>query len=118
MSMILFAISSAAMVLTAFLHSWFGEKRLLRPLLALDTPMMANPRVSRMIRFSWHFTSALKLLCAIVVSWPGVPHTPIAIIGLIWLAVGLFSLYSSRGKHVGWAPLAVAGFCAILGAWA
>ena len=114
--MILFHLASAAMVLTAFLHSWFGEKRLMRPLLALDTGLLGIPRVRRMIRFSWHFTSALKILCAVVVSWPGTPAMPIAIIGAVWLAVGVFSLVSSRGRHVGWVPLTLAGLFALAGA--
>ena len=104
------------MVVTAFLHSWFGEKRLIRPLLALDSGLLANPRVRRLIRFSWHFTSVLKLLCALVVSWPGTSQIPIAIIGLVWLAVGAYSLISSRGRHVGWLPLTLSGMFAIAGA--
>ena len=104
------------MVLTAFLHSWFGEKRLMRPLLALDAGPLGVPRVRRMIRFSWHFTSALKILCAVVVSWPGTPAMPIAIIGTVWLAVGVYSLVSSRGRHVGWVPLTLAGLFALAGA--
>lgn len=114
--MIFLYISAAAMVLTAFLHSWFGEKRLLRPLLALDAGLLANPRVRRLIRSSWHFTSALMVLCAVVVAWPGTPAAPIAAIGAVWLAVGINSLVSSRGKRVGWAPLTVAGVCALAGA--
>lgn len=115
--MILLQLSAAAMLLTAFLHSWFGEKRLIRPLLASGSALTSNPRVRRMIRFSWHFTSALKVLCAIVVSWPGTPSIPIALIGAVWLAVGLYSLVSSRGRHVGWVPLTLAGLFAIAGAW-
>ena len=104
------------MVLTAFLHSWLGEQRLLRPLLMVDADLLGIPRVRRMIRFSWHFTSALKILCAVVVSWPGTPAMPIAIIGAVWLAVGLYSLVSSRGRHVGWVPLTLAGLFALAGA--
>ena len=116
--MTLFHLASAAMILTAFLHSWFGEKRLLRPLLATDHAMLGNPRVRRMIRFSWHFTSALKVLCAVVVSWPGTPTPPIVAIGAVWLVVGAYSLISSRGKHVGWVPLSVAGIASLAGALA
>jgi hypothetical protein len=114
--MILLYVAAAAMAVTAFVHSYFGERRLIGPLVALDAGLLASPRVKGMIRFSWHFTSALKLLCALVVAWPGTPRTPIAVIGMVWLLVGLYSLVKSQGRHVGWPPLLIAGGCAIAGA--
>jgi hypothetical protein len=114
--MILLTVAAAAMIVTALVHSYYGERRLIGPLVALDAGLLASPRVKGMVRFSWHFTSVLKLLCALVVAWPGTPRPPIAAIGFVWLVVGLYSLVKSSGRHVGWPPLLIAGGCAIAGA--
>lgn len=67
-------------------------------------------------RYAWHVTSALMIATALTVAWPGVPRELIAVVGAIWLVLGLTSLIASRGKHVGWPVLTGAGICALAGA--
>ena len=108
-------LSAGLMTFTALVHSWLGEKRIVMPLLAYDHGVMQR-RLSRVIvRYAWHVTSALMLASAITVVWPRVPRELILSTGAIWLALGLTSLFASRGKHVGWPVLAAAGLAAILG---
>lgn len=112
------SLSAAAMALTAATHSWFGEKRLIQPVLALNTGITAAPLARKVLRFAWHFTSLLMLVCAALVVWPGTPGGIIAITGGVWLAVGLFDLVYTGGQHIGWPLLTVAGALALWGALA
>ena len=104
------------MALTALVHSWLGEKRIVMPLLAYRDGVMQRPLARVIVRYAWHVTSALMLASALAVAWPGVPGGLILSIGAIWLALGLASLVASRGKHVGWPVLTGAGLAAIMGA--
>ena len=109
--------SAAVMVLTAAIHSYFGEKRLIAPLLAQDKTVLTQPLARKVIRFAWHFTSLLMIVCAAVVAWPGTPDQLVLLTGVAWLAVGLFDAVYTRGQHIGWPVLSAAGLFAILGAW-
>jgi hypothetical protein len=104
------------MVVTALVHSWLGEKRIVIPLLAYREGVMRRPLARTIVRYAWHVTSALMLVSALAVAWPGSPRGLVAATGAVWLALGLTSLIASRGKHVGWPVLSGAGLAAILGA--
>ena len=110
-------ISAAAMLATAFAHSYFGERRLIGPILDYDSGVMTRQLARQVTRFAWHFTSILMLLSALLVVWPGTPRTLILIAGVTWLAVGLFDAIYTRGRHIGWPLLSAAGLAAIIGAW-
>lgn len=115
--MIWFLVSAALMVITAAIHSKAGDDRLLKPLLAMNEDVMANGQSRRILRSAWHLTSAFMLSNAIVIAWPDVDLRLKAVIGGFWLAIGLFSLTASRGKHVGWPWLSGAGLTAIIGSF-
>ena len=108
-------LSAATMVAVAFVHALLGERRLIGPILALNTGVVAVPLGRQVLRFAWHLTSVLMILCALVVVWPGTARALIAITGAVWLAVGLFDGVVTRGKHVGWPFLTAAGVFALLG---
>lgn len=116
--MIWYLISAALMTVTAVVHSWAGEERLLKPLLAMDQGVMANRQSRRVMRSAWHLTSIFMLSNAVVVAWPTVAGGLKAVIGALWLVIGSFSLIASRGKHVGWPSLSGAGLTALIGSWA
>ena len=113
----LFLLSAALMLLTAVVHSWLGEVRLIGPQLRDRSGVMANPFARTITRYAWHVTSGLMLATALAVAWPETPSGLIAAIGLIWLGLGLTSLIASRGKHVGWPVLSAAGLTALLGVY-
>lgn len=113
--MIWFWISASFMVTTAIVHSLAGERKLIGPLLAMDQGVMASRQSRKVLRSAWHLTSAFMISNAIVVAWPRVDPSVKAIIGVLWLAVGLMSLISTRGRHVGWPWLTGAGLAALLG---
>lgn len=108
-------LSAVMMVATAITHSVLGERRLIGPLFALNIDMLAGYRTP-LVRFAWHFTSLLMIASACVVAWPGTPVPLIQITGVIWLAAGIGDAILTRGTHIGWGPLTVAGLFALLGA--
>ena len=110
-------LSAGLMALTALVHSWLGETRIIAPLLALNDGVMRRPLARVIVRYAWHVTSALMLASALAVAWPGTPSALVMAIGAIWLALGLTSLVASRGQHVGWPVLSGAGLAAVVGAW-
>lgn len=107
--------SAIMMVLTALVHSWLGERRLIGPIIASDHGVMQRDLARKVLRFAWHFTSVLMLVNAAVVAWPGTPRGLIQITGIAWLGVGLFDAIYSRGQHVGWPALTLSGALALIG---
>lgn len=115
--MIWLYLSAILMAVTGFLHSFLGERRLIVPLLAIDAPITQRFLARKVIRFAWHLTTVLILLCAALVIWPGVPEGLVLTTGLLWLAAGLFDAVYTHGQHIGWPPIAAAGLFAIMGVW-
>ena len=109
-------LSAAIMVFTATVHSVLGERRLIGPILAMNSGVVAVPLGRDVLRFAWHMTSLLMILSALTLVWPGIDRTLIAIIGGSWLAAGLIDAVMTRGRHVGWPALAAAGAFALVGA--
>jgi hypothetical protein len=109
-------ISAALIFVTAMVHSFLGEKRLIGPILALETGIVARPLARAVLRFAWHLTSVLMLLTALLLVWPGTPIALIRITAAAYLLVGLIDAVVTRGKHVGWPMLAGAGVLALVGA--
>ena len=112
-----FWLSAVLMIVTAGVHSVAGERRLLGPLMAMNQGIMANGQSRRVLRSAWHLTSIYMMSNAIVVAWPGGYVAVKAVLGAMWLIIGLFSLIASRGRHVGWPWLTSAGATALLGSW-
>ncbi len=124
---LMLTLSALLMVITALMHSIVGEKKLIKPILALrelqqilvlgeeNSPhIMKRRQPRRVLRFAWHMTSVLMLLCALLVIWPDVPLALIAITGAAWLIAGIVDAIYTRGKHIGWPFLAAAGLLALV----
>lgn len=102
------ALLAAALlcVLTAGIHSVLGEQRLIGPLLASQARIMREPLARRVLRFAWHWTSALWLCVAVVLvsaaTGSFVDRTILLAIALAHIACGLLDAVITRGKHIGW----------------
>lgn len=110
-------LAAAAMVITAAIHSWAGEAKLIGPLLRGHEAPLDNPQSRKVMRSAWHLTSAFMVICAAVVAWPQTPRSLVLLVGGFWLVLGLFSLISSKGKHVGWPTLIASGALALIGGY-
>ena len=111
-------LSAAFMVTTAGVHSVLGYRRLIVPLLRRREGPLSDALTRRIIRFAWHATAVLMLISAAAVAWPGTPKQLIIVIGLSWLATGLFDAAYTKGRHIAWPALSGAGILALIGALA
>lgn len=116
---ILLVAAALLTLITAFTHSYFGEQRLIGPLVASSDGVMSRTLAKQVVRFAWHLTSvlwigqALLLLRAAFV--PGyLDPMLIGGIGIVHLAVGVFDAVATRGKHIGWPMLTAIGVFALL----
>lgn len=116
--MIWFSLSALAMVATAVVHSLAGEKRLVGPALAGRQGVFAHAQSRKVMRGAWHLTSAFMVLTAAVMVWPDTDTWLKALVAAFWLGIGLYSLASTRGRHVGWPTLTLAGLAGLAGAFA
>jgi uncharacterized membrane-anchored protein YitT (DUF2179 family) len=103
------------MVATAVIHSVAGESRLIGPALASQSGVFAIAQSRKVLRGAWHLTSLFMLLTAAVMAWPQTDLQLKALIAGVWLAIGLYSLISTKGKHVGWPTLTIAGMSGLFG---
>jgi hypothetical protein len=111
--------AAVATLLTAFGHSFFGERRLVGPLVASDSGVMAHGLAKQVVRFAWHLTTLLwvgqaLLLLRAAFAVPGFDRALVWGIGVVHLAVGLFDAGYTRGRHIGWPPLTAIGVLALL----
>lgn len=109
----------AATLLTAFAHSYFGERRLIGPLLASNSGILGRPLARQVIRFAWHLTSVVwagqALLLARAAATPAsFDRSVVGAIGILHLGAGLFDAVYTRGKHIGWPLLTAIGLCCLL----
>lgn len=105
--------SAALIVTTAAIHSFKGERRVMSRVVAID-PEILNPRLVRMLHFTWHSASIYMLLTAAAVAWPGSPSPLVRLIGATYLAFGLYALRKSRGRHVSGPLFTGAGILALV----
>lgn len=108
-------VSAVAMVITAAIHSVAGERRLIGPALASHAGIFANPQSRKILRGAWHLTSLFMLMTAAVMVWPQTDLRLKSLVAGLWLVIGLYSLISTKGKHVGWPTLTIAGASGLLG---
>ena len=113
--MIWLYFSAIAMIATAIIHSMAGEKRLIGPLLQGTSEPLDDAQARKVLRSAWHLTSGFMILCAAMIAWPGTPVGLLRVVGGFWLILGLFSLITSKGKHVGWPTLVASGAFALIG---
>ena len=116
----IFLLAAALLTLvTAFTHSYFGERRLVGPLVTSNDGVMSRKLAKQVVRFAWHLTSILwigqTLLLLRAALIPGY-FDPMLIggIGAVHVAVGLFDAVVTRGKHIGWSMLTAIGVFSLL----
>jgi uncharacterized membrane protein YoaK (UPF0700 family) len=119
MSNWLLDLAAALLVATSVLHSVLGERRLITPLLAQPQGVLAGNLARFILRFAWHLTSLSWLVLAVVLI--ELAHHPTAArswaaasTGVIFTGIGLFDLFRTRGRHVGWPMLTGIGVAALL----
>jgi hypothetical protein len=112
-------IAAALTVLIGLYHSFAGEQRLIRPLLALDTlPRLRGSTdfTRALIRTAWHITTlawfGLAGILVVMDGQTGAGRT--TILGIVAAAVsGAAALFFGRGRHPAWlAFLPIAGLSA------
>ena len=94
-----------------------GEKRLIKPTLAVDDPFIQTPMTQGITRFGWHSASGFFLLTAMIVVLPEVPTLLVLATGLLWLTLGLTNLVMLKAKHPGGAMLSVIGLLILAGVY-
>jgi len=119
MTQTLLVAAAAVTLLTAFTHSYFGERRLIAPLVASSDGVMVSGLAKQVIRFAWHFTSLLwigqVLLLLRAAFRPLAFDRPVVGgIGSLYLAAGLFDAVYTRGRHIGWPLLTAIGLLSFL----
>ena len=105
--------SASLIVATAALHSILGERRVMSRIGSID-PAVLNPRLRRMLHFTWHLASVYMLITAATVAWPGSPLSLIRVIGATYLGLGIIALWRSRGRHVSGPLFTGAGVLALV----
>ena len=115
MTPIFLYLAAASTVVTAFAHSYFGEKLLISKILLMHTGILAFERARVLIRFAWHLTSLMWLVQAIALIDNAIiihDFKYIAGTGAVHLIAGLYDCYATKGKHMGWPMLTATGlFC-------
>jgi hypothetical protein len=119
MATICLVAAALTTLITAFTHSYFGEKRLIGPLVASNDGVMSRLLAKQVIRFAWHLTSLLWIGQALILLRAAIDEkfldpTLIGAIGVLYVAVGLFDAVVTRGKHIGWPMLTAIGVLALL----
>lgn len=113
MDQLMLIAAIASLGVTALVHSIGGEIYLLRPIFALrGNAVLDHWLARRVLRFAWHLTALMWALIAAVL-WlaetgqTGTQGRTAILIGAGFLIAGIFDLFYSRGRHIGW-PLLVA----------
>lgn len=112
-------IAAVLLMVTAFVHSLLGERRLIGPLLARREGVLASDLARFVLRLAWHLLSvAWMVLALILVQLVRDPATArfwaAAGTGVAFTGVGLFDAVASRGRHIGWPLLTGIGIAALL----
>jgi hypothetical protein len=119
MASVFLTLAALATIITAFAHSYFGEKRLIGPLTASNDGVMSRPLAKQVIRLAWHVTSLIWIAQALVLFRAAINpqfFDPILIggIGVLYVAIGLSDAIITRGRHIGWPMLTAIGVFALL----
>ena len=112
-------LAALLLVITMGVHSWVGERRLIRPLLDEGSGVMKHALARFITPFAWHLTSGIGLVvAAILFAWAWLPDKAqtigLAATGIVFTAAGLIDAIGSKGRHIGWAPLTLIGLSAFV----
>jgi hypothetical protein len=108
-------------VVLAVAHSWLGEQKLLRPLLAEPWKIRLPRQVADpLLRGAWHLTSLAWLAAAMILGaaafGTAMPRLVLDALAVLALTSGLIILIGLRGVHAAWALFAAAGLTCWIGA--
>ncbi len=121
MDAILLYLAAALCVLTACIHSYFGEKRLIAPVIKSNNGVMVKPLARHVLRLAWHWTSLLWALVGaylFLAAQGEIAHRPLLLgVGLVHLAAGVIDGVMTRGKHIGWPPIVLIGVLVLTALW-
>lgn len=115
----------AAAILTftvGAIHSWLGEQRLIGPILAPENRkgVLVHDFARHVLRFAWHLTTltwwAIAIILGLMAFSPAgeTGRMILVVIATLFLAMGSFTLVTSRGQHVSWPFFLSIGVCSLL----
>jgi hypothetical protein len=119
MTSLFLVLAALSTLLTAFAHSYFGEKRLIGPLVAAADGVMRGRLAQQVIRLAWHLTSLLWIAQALILFRAAADtqyfdRSVIGGLGGFYVGIGLFDMVITRGRHIGWPLLTAIGIFALL----
>ncbi len=111
--------AAVLLIVAVFVHSVFGERRLIGPLLSRREGVLASDLARVVLRFAWHLTSVAGMVLALIlVQLVRDPATArlwaAAGTGVAFTGLGLFDAVATRSRHVGWPLLTGIGIAALL----
>jgi hypothetical protein len=111
-------LSAAFLVVIAITHSVLGERVLLIPLLARRESVLKSELVRVILRFAWHITSVswlvlAAILVAIALKPEQVCRVSLLSVGVTFTLCGIYDVFATRGRHVGWPFITAIGLCAL-----
>lgn len=112
-------VAAVMLLVTGAVHSWGGEKFLFGPMFRQrGNRVLENPLARMVLRFAWHLTTLTwvilaAILVATVVAADQIGQVARLGVGSSFLAVGLFDMVASKGKHIGWPLLLLVGILAL-----
>ncbi len=114
MSEILLLLAAILGLATLFVHSIFGEKYLIGPLVKSGEGVMRNDLAQKVVRFAWHLTSLLGLIAIYILAkaaydFAAADIALLAVTGSVFLVAGIYDAIVTKGKHIGWPMLAGVG---------
>ena len=121
MSPLALTIAAVCYVTLAVAHSWLGERKLLRPLLAQPWTLSTLPRgfAGQLLRWAWHLTSVAWLAAAAILlgaaAGLAVPAPALDALAALAMISGVVILVPGRGAHPAWAAFFAGGVACLLG---
>lgn len=107
------------LLLVSAVHSWLGEKLLIKPMFSRrGNAVLESDLARRVIRYAWHATSLMWLMMAIMLYAVGFAAETLGITVLLTLGVGfllsgIIDWIVTRGRHIGWWILTAIGVCCL-----
>lgn len=106
--------AAGLITLLGLAHSILGERYILTRLFRLDLPKLFGGAdfTRRTIRFAWHFTTVLAFGISVLlvqIAELTCAQALANVIGWTLLIAGLLPLIHTRGRHLSWVILFIAG---------
>jgi hypothetical protein len=114
-------LAAVLIVLLGIAHSVLGERYILTRLFRRELPKLFGGQefTRSTLRFAWHLTTVLAFALGAVLwllAGSPAPETMARVLGWFLIASGMLPLVFTRGRHLAWVVLFVAGGLCL--AWA